>query len=670
MNPLPESPALTPLERANLRAAEILRPLLGLGPDVAAEALGCRGDLFAAACLKIVPKGGGSMVPLAFNPIQLDYLRSLRARNAVVPGVDRFRGVRDAIVKPRQLGFSTEIAALFFHDGLRNPGRVTVVLAHDKDIAGILLETYRAFFEHLPPEIKAGISLRTDSKYEFVLCFPGDQAVSPPSKFVIDTEGGHPWRGGRIDNLHASEAAFYKDFGKFMASYAQAVPIDGNILLETTANGQNDYFRLVEKALALRSPYAVIYYPWWAHPEYCIPWPEGEAPTQEETALMIREGLTLQQIAWRRGKQQDLGDLFLQEYPETLLGAFLSTGRPFFDPKLVSTRHQEALARAKSAPPETPRAHVTVWESPDPAEQYLISGDVAEGKDTGSTDITDPERGGTDFCAAFIVKVRTLQVVGAIHGRVPPVEFARLLMGAGRLYGWAVIAVERNNHGHSTVATLEAAAYPQTYRHLEYDQGGTISYLRPGWPTDVKTRPLMLDALDTAIRSGAWICPDPDFWREASTFQRGPSGKPEALPNCHDDRVIAASIAAYLCTLGRNAWGCPPVAGVDAAGYRTGPAATVPAAPAEALAPPPRPVPTPRIIAADAASTDPWALLSQQREAARALSCATCNSFSAGFCSLQRFSCKASDPACPMHYPADAAEGIAPMAPVDGEVSW
>ena len=678
MNPSPEAPPLTQLEISIRRAGEILRPLAGLGADVAAEALGARADLFSAACLKIVPKGGGSMVPLAFNPIQMDYLRCLRARYAVVAGIDRFRGIRDAIVKPRQLGFSTMIAALFFHDGLRNPGRVTVVLAHDKDIAEILLETYRAFFEHLPPEIKAGITLKSDSKYEFVLCFPGDQAISPPSKFIIDTEAGHPWRGGRIDNLHASEAAFYKDFGKMMASYAQGVPIDGDILLETTANGQNDYFHLVQKALDHRSPYSVIYYPWWAHPEYLIPWPAGEAPTGEETALMVREGLSLQQIAWRRGKQQDLGDLFLQEYPETLLGAFLSTGRPFFDAKIVAARHKEAVDRLKATPPETPRAHVTIWENPVAGEQYLITGDVAEGKDSGTTDITDPERGGTDFCSARIIKVRTLQCVGSIHGRITPVEFARLLMGAGRLYNWAVLAVERNNHGHSVVATLEAAAYPQTYRHLEYDAGGTISYLRPGWPTDVKTRPLMLDALDTAIRSGSWLDPDPDFWRECSTFQRGPTGKPEALPNCHDDRVISSSIGAYLCTLGRNAWGCDPAPGADAAGYRTGPApltvtpegvasvlagavpAAVPAAPR-----PVRPAAPP-----DPLSTDPWAIIAQTKATLLATTCASCVAFSGGACSVHRFSCKSTDPSCPMHYPASAAEGIPSMAPVDGEVSW
>jgi len=672
MNPSSDAPALSQLEVSTARAAQILAPLAGMGAEGAASSLGARLDLFAAACLKIVPKGGGSMVPLAYNPIQMDYLRSLRQRNAPTPGIDTFRGVRDAIVKPRQLGFSTQIASLYFHDGLRNPGRVTVVLAHDHDIAQILLETYRAFFEHLPPELKSGISLRSDSKYEFVLCFPGDQATSPPSKFIIDTEAGHPWRGGRIDNLHASEAAFYKNFGAFMASYAQAVPIDGNILLETTANGQNDYFHLVEKALALRSPYAVIYYPWWAHPEYLVPWPAGEAPTGEETALMIREGLSLQQIAWRRGKMQDLGDLFLQEYPETLLGAFLSTGRPFFDAAKVSERHQEALAAERLVPARTPRAHVRVWEDPIPGEQYLISGDVAEGKDKGNTDVLDPERGGSDFCSAQVVLVRDLRVVAAIHGRITPVEFGRLCMGAGRLYNWAVIAVERNNHGHSTVATLEAANYPQTYRHLEYDQGGSVSYLRPGWPTDVKTRPLMCDALDTAIRSGSFLCPDPNFWREASTFQRGPTGKPEALPNCHDDRVISAAIAVYLCTLGRNAWGCPPAAaGADAAGFRLGPAppravgAPGPVAPPASLPPAQAPAPLPTLLA-----QTPWELIANQKSVTLAFTCATCQSFRDGFCAIHRFACKASDPSCPLHYPADAAEGLAPLAPVDGEVSW
>lgn len=643
-------------EDQEARALKILAPLAGLDRDTRIQAMGSRLDLFSASSLKIRTKAGGALMPFAVNPIQMDYLRTLRRRHAVTQGIDIFRGIRDAIVKPRQLGFSTFIAALYFMDGIKNPGRVTVVLSHDRDISEILLTTYRLYFEHLPAGLRSALTLRSDSKYEFEVVFPGDQALFPPSRFVIDTEAGHPWRGGVIHNLHASEAAFYRDFPGFGASYLQAVGADGNVLLETTANGQNDYYRLVMQALEGNSPYDVVYYPWFKHPEYKSPWPKGEAPTAEETALMVAENLTLEQIAWRRAKQQELGDFFMQEYPESLLGAFLSTGRPMFDSAAVNA----AMEVARKAPkPSNPRANVFVWEHPVPGEQYIISADVSEGKDAGTTDVADPERGGSDFCSGRIIKIREMRVVGAIHGRIPPIEFGRLLMGAGRLYNWACLAVERNNHGHSVINTLETSQYPQVYRHLEYDQGGTISYLRPGFPTDTKTRPMIVDALDTAIRSKGFFDPDPNFWRECSTFQRGPTGKPEALPGCHDDRVISAAIGVYLCTLGRNAWGLSPAPNTDAAGF---PLAATVAAPA-LVAPAPLPMAAP-------SDGSIWSAIAESKQEARTITCSTCQSFNAGKCAVHRFTCGASDPSCTWYYPREIADGLPTLDPISGEVGW
>jgi hypothetical protein len=232
-------------------------------------------------------------------------------------------------------------------------------------------------------------------------------------------------------------------------------------------------------------------------------------------------------------------------------------------------------------------------------------------------------------------------------------------MGAGRLFNWACLAVERNNHGHSVINTLETSQYPQVYRHLEYDQGGTISYLRPGFPTDVKTRPMIVDALDTAIRSGALSDPDPNFWRECSTFQRGPTGKPEALPNCKDDRVMAAAIGVYLCTLGRNAWGLPALETSDAAGFPA--AALAPGQPAPAPPPPPIMPGQPESI---------WDAVTEAKSQARAVTCGSCQSWAAGFCSIHRFTTKATDPSCAWYYPMPSAEGFTEIPPINGEVKW
>ena len=593
MSPAPPAAALLELDsedvwrnEAQARADAVLS-VLPADKQGRLIMLGARLDLFSAGTLKIRTKDGGPLWPFVMNPIQMKYLAHLRKHYARVPGVDTFRGIRDLIVKPRQLGFSTFIAALFFMDGFLSPGRVSVVLTHDLKISQELLRTYKTLFDNLPPALRASVVTNTASKYELEVEFKAGGADDPPSRFVIATEGGNPWRGGTIHNLHASEAAFYKDWAGFQASFVNAVPRMGNICYETTVNGYNEYYDAVDDALHGRSSDRVVYFPWFDHPEYQMPWaelsPEQQARAMEpdELKLMLPEAqgghaLTLEQIAWRRWKKGTQKGLFAQEYPESLLGAFLHSGRPFFDLAAVTEGHE--AAKAGPAPRE-PRSFVFIWEDPIPGDLYVLSADVAEGKDRG-TQGSDPEHGGADFSRAYMLHVPTLRVVAAIGGRVRPVDYARILDKLGRAYE-AIVAVERNNHGHTILAALEASCYPEVYRHREYNQSTGTSYLQPGFPTTTTTRPMILDALDEVIRRRAYQNPDARFWVECNSFQLNEMGKAEATSGKHDDRVMAAAIGVYLATLGRAGWNAGLADGSDSAGFpRTAAPAVLPPAPA------------------------------------------------------------------------------------------
>lgn len=646
------------LALAEARAAELLLPLNAMPEAMKIATLGARLDLFAARCLKVRTKKGGPLWPFVFNPIQLDHHRWNRRLYAPDKRLDVFRGIRDIIVKPRQLGFSTYTAAQFFMDGLRNPGRVTVVLSHDRDISEILLETYRLFWEHMPAELKEGLDLGSDTKYEFEIHFP-DPLKNPPSKFIIDTEAGHPWRGGVIHNLHASEAAFYRNYAGYKASYVQGVGADGNVVVETTANGQNDFYQDALQAFEGTGRYRLVFYEWFRHPEYRAPWnPQSLPPDEEESALMGLHSLDLNQIAWRREKIAELGETFPQEYPETFLGAFLATGRPFFDQKAVVDGAEQGKALLAQLSPTHPAEMVTIYHPPIPGTAYMLSGDVAEGKEQGKLDISNPERGGNDFCAGYVTEVGTLRTMAAIHGRMTPPDFARRLEKVGRMYR-ACIAPERNNHGHTVVHYLENVGYPALYRHVEYDSGGN-RFLVAGFPTDAKTRPEVVDTLADVVRTRALPCPDPGFWKECHTFVRNPkTGKPEALPNCHDDRVMGMGIGVYLCTLGRLAWGIEGGAASEVAGLPTDawgtPAAPPVSGPAPAQA-------SPLILEG---GHDFGAQLAGAREELRKHTCGgngplspPCIQFENGRCKLHRFLVEALDPACPSYYASEYGESM------------
>ena len=660
------------------RAADVLRELPG-DRQARVALLGARLDLFAPAVLQVRTKDGGPLWPFVLNPIQMRYLDHLRTYYRRLPGVDAFRGIRDLIVKPRQLGFSTFIAALFFMDGYLSPGRISVVLTHDRNLSVELLRTYKTLFENLPDKLKEAVDEKAASKYELEYEFHHGSRNDPPSRFVIATEGGNPWRGGTIHNLHASEAAHYRDWSAFKASFVNAVPKSGNIAYETTVNGFNEYYDAVDASLHGRSTDRVVFFPWFDHPEYFLDWSElplqmqSDPFTEDELRLMApkSEGgheLTREQIAWRRAKRAD-SKLFDQEFPETLLGAFMHSGRPFFDLGAVKVAHEASLALPA---PREPRTGVQVWEDPIPGELYLVSADVAEGKDRGGGNGSDPEHGGTDFSRAYVHHVASrLRVVAAVGGRIRPVEFARMLDKVGRAYE-ACIAVERNNHGHTVLATLEASGYPEVYRHREYNEGGTKAFLAPGFPTTTTTRGMILDALDEVIRRpGAYSNPDPRFWLECNSFHLNETGKAEAISGKHDDRVMAGAIGAYLCTLGRGGWNAGLADGSDSAGFpRVRPVLAPPPAP---VVPPAAKDPEPMVsmvISAPELSEAILALGGTRRDEEDRARCASCLHREGKSCTLHGCMVDPNDPACEAHIPDDEDMGDQTTFGEEGEEQW
>lgn len=670
-----EAPALEPWvdpeevrrEAAYTLAAHVLREL----PEDRSgrlAMLAARADLFSASTLKCRTKDGGPLWPFVFNSIQMRYLLHLRQHYARRAGVDAFRGIRDLIVKPRQLGFSTLIAAIFFMDGWLSPGRTTVVLTHVQKISIRLLRTYKTFFESLPPRLRNCIREKSNSKYELEIEFISEDGA-PPSLFIIASEEGAEWRGDAIHNLHASEPAFYRDWSKFKASYVQAVPMDGNIIYETTVNGFNHYYDAVQDALDGKGRDRVVFYPWFEHLEYVLPWGDDQAPPDaEEQKAMALYSLSLEQLAWRRWKQNEVKELFPQEFPETLLGAFLSSGSPFFDLSAVKEGYETAKKVSES---RSPRNGVRIWEDPIPGEVYILSADVAEGRNHGTVG-SDPEQGGTDFSRAYIHHAPSLRVVADIGGRIRPIEYAGIIDKVGRAYE-ACVAVERNNHGHSVLNTLEVSRYPEIYRHREYTEGGTKAFLAAGFPTNSTTRPQMLDALDEVIRRKAYYNPDPRFWLEAHNFHRNESGKPEAMSGKHDDRVMAAAIGVYLCTLGRSGWNAGNADGSDSAGF--------PRRKAEPIYTPPVPV-----VVADASGDEPRVYRmvdtsevadlmmnlrgSRPEEAEYAPKCGNCGEFDEGRCAVLRAMTNAADAPCEFHWMQTNDDPVADAGLDDGEDAW
>jgi len=65
-------------------------------------------------------------------------------------------GKRNIVLKARQLGITTYVAARFFVSTITRPGTVSVQVAHDRESAEEIFRIVHRFLENLPERLRAG----------------------------------------------------------------------------------------------------------------------------------------------------------------------------------------------------------------------------------------------------------------------------------------------------------------------------------------------------------------------------------------------------------------------------------------------------------------------------------------------------------------------------------
>lgn len=128
--------------------------------------------------------------------------------------------------------------------------------------------------------------------------------------------------------------------------------------------------------------------------------------------------------------------------------------------------------------------------------------------------------------------------------RVDPEVFAHRLEELLAEWGHPFLVVESNNHGILTLAVL-AKIYPGS-RLYSGDMTHTSSeekqLLQLGQRTNLRTKPLMIGSLRTALVSGLKIY-STILKMQLSTFIEHDDGKLSAQSGCDDDTVIAMACA-------------------------------------------------------------------------------------------------------------------------------
>lgn len=535
-------------------------------PEQVLDALLNDFEWFCANCIKVQDKQTLRPVPLVMKPAQRRLARIL------IEKLNDGEMIRVIILKARRHGMSTIVQAFFFWRCTTRHYQHSLTIAHDQTTTRYLHGITERFYRYMPSWCRpmkatstrgAMLEFQNPSKKESVRdANPGLESSMQTTS--LENAGA----GFGILYLHLSEVA--RDPWKTekgadaLTTALQTVPQEAGtcVAIESTAQGVGDNFHEMWLAAeAGKSDYVPFFAPWWEEPTYTAPVPPDFERTQEEEALIalaLDGGWTLEddQLQWRRlaiaNECRGKIDQFHQEYPSTPREAFLTSGRPYFDPEAVERHRIHAeLAKPRHVGDVVTRiegdvpvavfeknryGNLRIWEEPDPDRDYLIFSDCAAGTNEGG-----------DYQAAYVMSRDKLEIVAAWHGLVDRDLFADNLCRLGYLYNRALIAVEVTaGWGASVITSLRKDQYPNLYRRRgagdKRDRKRMQNY---GWETTQKTRAEMLDSLETALREDDIICNDPQLLEECRTFSLR-AGKPQAETGCHDDRVMAAAGAVYL----------------------------------------------------------------------------------------------------------------------------
>jgi hypothetical protein len=211
------------------------------------------------------------------------------------------------------------------------------------------------------------------------------------------------------------------------------------------------------------------------------------------------------------------------------------------------------LGRTKARPEDPVRVRrdskgpLVVWQAPVKdgvdkngdeirAHRYVVSVDASSGK-------------GEDWTALQVLDVELFDQVAEMQIKIPPEQAAEVAYKLGRVYNDALVVCEiTGGWGFAVDQKLRRELkYKNPYTRHVLDRIAKRFTDKAGFDTTSKTRPLILAALEEAIRERELGMYSLRTVSEMGSFVISDNGKPEARPGAHDDLVMALAMAVFVC---------------------------------------------------------------------------------------------------------------------------
>ena len=500
--------------------------------------------LYIEKYLKIQDKNA-KIMPLKINKPQMKLYYALKEQ------YKQGKPQRAIVLKARQMGFSTLTEAMIFKKTVTDFNIKSGIITHEASATDNLFNMSKRYLDNLPEELKPQIK-KSNAKE---LVFDNENGTGLKGIIKCMTAGNATvGRSDTFQNLHISEYAFWGGKKKeTLIGLLQTVPdtINTMIIIESTANGYDDFKDMWDDAVAGNSEFVPVFCAWWELDEYRKTY-DGFGLTDEELKLKELYNLDNEQIAWRRWciHNNCRGDvnLFKQEYPSCPEEAFLSSGNCVFDKekiieRLEKIRDKKPIKRGSFLYDydgikisnirwqEDTNGIIKIYKDVVARRPYVIGGDTAgDGSD--------------NFVGEVLDNISGEQVAELSH-QTDEDLYARQMYCLGMYYNQALIGVEVNFSTYPQ-KELERLRYPKLYQRQVEDSKTHKFMQKGGFKTTQITRPIIIAGLVEIMRDNTEVFNSIEYLRESLSFIKNENGRPEAEQGKHDDRVMAMAIAHYI----------------------------------------------------------------------------------------------------------------------------
>lgn len=383
--------------------------------------------------------------------------------------------VRDVILKARQMGITTAIGGLLFHQSANKYYTSTHITAHKQDPSTEIFDMYNRFYDHLPTDFKPATTY--SNRKELIFSKPKPRRTGPDdtglnSKLAVSTAGSKDFaRAPTIHNLHWSEVAFTKNARAIDYVLLSAVPKPPDasfVFYESTANGTTGLFHdLFWDAKRGKNDWNAIFLPWFIHKGYRMKAPPGFALSRKEYSLKARFNLDNEQLMFRRwtilNDMKGNEEKFEIEYPSTPEEAFKGSLESLFDSKVLDKMdtttcrpiayvypNDTGLSTSQAGAYSTNPAFI--WEFPDGKSTYVAGIDAAGGKTTGDSMVLEIFKLGNP-----------IKLVATYADKCELTQFGKTCAVLLSHYNHAFVCPERNTHGSAVIVSLNEHGYKRMY---------------------------------------------------------------------------------------------------------------------------------------------------------------------------------------------------------------